>query len=197
MQKLFSKLFVGTSTGNRKTFSYSRTAAVGKMGKKKMFCFFQSFFFFHVVNCHHAHQQLHSTIDLRSRHRINQRSARFVSDKASEGGSRRYRVDPSSRGRKVARGVLHSSPNPAKSFLFCFCRAFHAAFFSYGVVRYGAVLPNRTAPYDFASNKTAPHRTASHLRIKKKKKTLPHRTAPHRDSKRQSAPNRTVRISQK
>ena len=150
-----------------------------KWEKKKCFVFFKAFFF-HVVNCHHAHQQLHSTIDLRSRHRINQRSARFVSDKASEGGSRRYRVDPSSRGRKVARGVLHSSPNPAKSFLFCFCRDFHAAFFSYGVVRYSAVLPNRTAPYVFASNKTAPHRTASHLRIKKKKinPTAPHRTAP-------------------
>ena len=177
MQKLFSKLFVGTSTGNRKTFSYSRTAAVGKMGKKKMFCFFQSFFFFHVVIFHHAHQQLHSTIDLRSRHRINQRSARFVSDKASEGGSRRYRVDPSSRGRKVARGVLHSSPNPAKS-CFVFAGLFTLRFFL--TVWCGTVRFYRTAP----------HRMILLL-------TKLHRTAPHRDSKRQSAPNRTVRISQK
>ena len=37
--------------------------------------------------------------------------------------------------------------------------AFHSAVYSYGVVRFGAVLLHRTAPYDFAFNKTAPHRT--------------------------------------
>ena len=31
-------------------------------------------------------------------------------------------------------------------------KAFHGAFLSHGAVRFGAVLPHRTAPYDFAFN---------------------------------------------
>ena len=59
-------------------------------------------------------------------------------------------------------------------------RAFNGAVFSYGAVRSGAVLPNRTAPHNFAFNKTAPnHRTAVYRSIETKN---PHRTAPY-DSK--------------
>ena len=63
-------------------------------------------------------------------------------------------------------------------------RAFHGAVFSYGSVRFGAVLPNRTAQYDFTSNKTAPNRTVGFSEIKKTHRTAPHRTVlkkyPHR-----------------
>ena len=52
----------------------------------------------------------HVTIDLRSRHRINPRPTPFVSGKANESRwwPRRYQVDPWSRRRDVARGVLRS-----------------------------------------------------------------------------------------
>ena len=58
----------------------------------------------------------HVTIDLRSRHRINPRATRFVLGKDNEcrWRPRRYQVDPWSRRREVARGVLRSSPKPEK-----------------------------------------------------------------------------------
>ena len=63
----------------------------------------------------------HVTIDLRSRHRINPPSTRLVSGKGNEcrWGPRRYQVDPWSRRREVARGVLRSSPKPEKRSIFC------------------------------------------------------------------------------
>ena len=73
----------------------------------------------------------HATIGLRSRHKSNQRQTRFVSGKAGESRkrTRRYQVDPWSRGREVARGVLRSSPKPERRPIFChrrgieiFCR---------------------------------------------------------------------------
>ena len=59
---------------------------------------------------------VHATIGLRSRHRNNPRPTRFVSGKAFERRlwPRRYRVDPWSRLREVARGVLRSYPKPEK-----------------------------------------------------------------------------------
>ena len=58
----------------------------------------------------------HAMVDLRSRHRINPRPARFVSGKAGECRWRpwRYQVDPLSRRREVARGVLRPSSKPKK-----------------------------------------------------------------------------------
>ena len=58
----------------------------------------------------------HATIGLRSRHRINPRPTRLVSDKAGEYNwrPRRHQVDPSSRGRERARGVLRSSPKQTR-----------------------------------------------------------------------------------
>ena len=73
------------------------------------------------------------TIDLRSRHRINPRPARFLSGNANEFRCRprRYQVDPWSRGRGVAPGVLRSSPTPEEMSILChgrgiedFCRLF-------------------------------------------------------------------------
>ena len=61
------------------------------------------------------------TIDLRSRHsRINPRPTRFVSGKANgcRWRPRRYRVDPRSRRRGVARGVIRSSPKPGEGLVF-------------------------------------------------------------------------------
>ena len=57
-----------------------------------------------------------ATIGLRSRNRINLRPTRLVSGRASEyrWWRRKYRVNPSSRGRGIARGVLRSSPKPKK-----------------------------------------------------------------------------------
>ena len=77
---------------------------------------------FHVENCQQADPKTaHATIGLRSRHRSNPRPTRFVSGKAGECRSwpRRYQVDPWSRGREVARGVLRSSPKPEKRPPFC------------------------------------------------------------------------------
>ena len=88
---------------------------------------------FTLKNCQHADQIAHATIGLRSRHRSNPRPIRFVSGKAGESRRRprRYQVDPWSRGREVARGVLRSSPKPEKRPIFChrrrmenFCRLF-------------------------------------------------------------------------
>ena len=61
------------------------------------------------------------TIDLRSQHRIYPRPTRFVSGKANEcrWRPRRYQVDPWSRRREVARGVLRSSPKPENMSIFC------------------------------------------------------------------------------
>ena len=76
---------------------------------------------FHVENCQQADPKTaHATIGLRSRHRSNPRPTRFVSGKAGECRSwpRRYQVDPWSRGREVARGVLRSSPKPEKKPIF-------------------------------------------------------------------------------
>ena len=63
----------------------------------------------------------HATIDLRSRHRTNPLPARLVSGKVNEGRwrPRRYQVDPWSRGREVARGVLSSSLKPEKRSICC------------------------------------------------------------------------------
>ena len=62
-----------------------------------------------------------ATIGLRSRHIIYPWLIRFVSRKASEcrWRPRRYQVDPWSRGREDARGVLRSSPKPEKRPVFC------------------------------------------------------------------------------
>ena len=58
----------------------------------------------------------HATIDLRSRHRITPWPTRFVLGKANEcrWRHRRYQIDPCSRRREVATGVLRSSPKPDK-----------------------------------------------------------------------------------
>ena len=63
----------------------------------------------------------HVTIALRSRHRINPRPAHFLSGTANEyrWRPRRYQVDPWSRRREVARGVLHFFPKPGKRSIFC------------------------------------------------------------------------------
>ena len=61
------------------------------------------------------------TIDLRSRHSmINPWPTRLVSGKANEcrWRPRRYRVDPWSRRRGVARGVIRSSPKPEEGLVF-------------------------------------------------------------------------------
>ena len=61
----------------------------------------------------------HATIDLQSRHRINPQPTRFVSGKANEcrWRPRKYQVDPWSRRREVARGVLF--PKLEKRSIFC------------------------------------------------------------------------------
>ena len=89
------------------------------MGKTvHTFCFvFSRHVCFFTLNCQHADKNsAHAAIDLSSRHKINPRSTRFVSGKASECGwrPRRYVADPWSTGREVARGVLRSSRKPEK-----------------------------------------------------------------------------------
>ena len=76
---------------------------------------------FGVENCKHADQTRLRRRYLRSRHRTNPRPTRFVSGKAKEcrWRPRRYQVDPWSRGRVVARGVLRFSPQPEKMPIFC------------------------------------------------------------------------------
>ena len=61
------------------------------------------------------------TTHLRSRYRINPRSTRFVSGKASEYRWRppKVHVGPWSRGREVARDVLRFLPKPEKMSIFC------------------------------------------------------------------------------
>ena len=61
------------------------------------------------------------TTHLRSRYRINPRSTRFVSVKASEYRWRpsKFHVNPRSRGREVARDVLRSLPKHEKCLFFC------------------------------------------------------------------------------
>ena len=49
-------------------------------------------------------------------------------------------------------------------------KALHGAFFAFVAVRFVSVLPNLTAPHDFAFNKTAPNRTAPYQNL---------RSAPH------------------
>ena len=68
-------------------------------------------------NTHHT-AAAHATIGVRSRHRTNPRSTRFVLGKASEHRRRprSYHVDPLSRRREVAHGVLCSSPKPEQTF---------------------------------------------------------------------------------
>ena len=60
----------------------------------------------------------HATIDVRSRHRTNPRSTRFVLDKASECRRRPQsgHMDSLSRRREVAHGVLRSWPKPEQTF---------------------------------------------------------------------------------
>ena len=67
-------------------------------------------------NAHHT--AAHATMDVRSRHRTSPRLTRFVLGKASEyrRRSRSYHVDPLSRRREVAHGVLCSRPNLNKLF---------------------------------------------------------------------------------
>ena len=62
----------------------------------------------------------HSTIGLRSRYRINPRPTRFVSGKTNEcrWRPRRYRVDPWSGRREVARAVIRSSPKTLQKIYF-------------------------------------------------------------------------------
>jgi len=66
------------------------------------------------------HTAAHATMDVRSRHRTSPRTTRFVVGKASENRRRprSYRVDPLSRRREVAHGVLCSSPKPQQSLFF-------------------------------------------------------------------------------
>ena len=63
------------------------------------------------------HTAAHATIDVRSRHRTNPRTTRFVVGKANENRRRprSYHVDPLSRRREVAHGVLSSSPKPEQT----------------------------------------------------------------------------------
>ena len=73
----------------------------------------------YVENCQHADKNS-STMDLRSPHRINPRPIRFVSGKANKcrWRLRMYQVDPWSRRREIARGVLRSPPKPEKKVYF-------------------------------------------------------------------------------
>lgn len=59
---------------------------------------------------------------------------------------------------RITRKITHSEPTPTN------IRAFHGAVSYYCAVKFGTVLLNRTAPYDFTFTKTAPQR-----RILKKK----------------------------
>ena len=79
----------------------------------------------------------------------------------------------------------------------CKPRILHGAIFSYGVVRFGAFLPHRSATYDCAFNETAPRRAAHRRILEKKSRIRTGRTAPHRTIQNfKSAPNRTVRLPQ-
>ena len=133
LQSFVSKLFK-KEIGWR----YSRTAPMGKTGRKKNVClFFRSFVCFFILFVHAAarggtcaftlknintldKKNPLATIDLRSRHRTNSRPTNFVSGTANECRWRPWRcqVDPSSRGREVARGVLRSSPKTWKKLCF-------------------------------------------------------------------------------
>ena len=124
---------------------YSRTAAVGKTGKKCTLVYFGTIICSHC--CTYATEvavsrwklstrwskTAHATTGLRFRRRINPRWTRFVAGKAGEckWRPRKCQVDPWSRGREVARDVLRSSPKPEKRIIFChrrgienFCRLF-------------------------------------------------------------------------
>ena len=69
------------------------------------------------IKTHSTLQASHATM-VRSRHRTNTRSTRFVLGKAREcrRRPRSYHVDPLSRRREVAHGVLCSSPKPDQTF---------------------------------------------------------------------------------
>ena len=111
----------------------SKIILVQPLGGKRGFFFF---FFFHagstrrdqsflVVNCQHADKKsAYATINLRPLHIMNPRSTRVVSGKVNEcrWRSRRYQVNPLSRWRDVAGGVLRSSPKPEKRSIFCHVR---------------------------------------------------------------------------
>ena len=66
------------------------------------------------------HTAAHATMDVRSLHTTNTRSTCFVLGKASEyrRRPRSYHVDPLSRRREVAHGVLCSSPKPEQTIFF-------------------------------------------------------------------------------
>ena len=66
------------------------------------------------------HTAAHATMDVRSLHTTNTRSTCFVLGKASEyrRRPRSYHVDPLSRRREVAHGVLCSSPKPEHTIFF-------------------------------------------------------------------------------
>ena len=76
------------------------------------------------------HTAAHATMDVRSRHRTSPRSTRFVLGKASEcrRRSRSCHVDPLSRRREVAHGVLCPSPKP-EHFFFSLRREERSRFF--------------------------------------------------------------------
>ena len=120
LQSFISKLKATRySKRNRlKTLSYRR---YGK--RREIFLFFCSRgctrrnLCFHVENRQtRCSKTAHATTDLRSRHGIIPRPTRYVSGKASECRlrPRRYEEDPWTKGREVARGVLHPSPKPEK-----------------------------------------------------------------------------------
>ena len=81
-------------------------------------------------SAHHT-TSAHATIVLRSRHETNPRSTRFVSGKATEckRRPRRHHVDPLSRRREVAHGVLRSLPKPEKTTVFFLPREEGSRFF--------------------------------------------------------------------
>ena len=117
LQSFVSKLFK-----NEIGWRYSRATAMEKRGKNVCFFLYCLFTRLHAAEFVLSRWKLSTrwsitalaTIGLRSRNRINLRPTRLVSGRASEyrWWRRKYRVNPSSRGRGIARGVLRSSPKP-------------------------------------------------------------------------------------
>ena len=92
------------------------------------------------------------TTHLRSRYRINPRSTRFVSGKASEYRWRppKFHVDSWSRGREVARDVLRSLPKPEKCLFFAIgdgSRFFVICFLYTSGQMFFSQTPGRRPPY--------------------------------------------------
>ena len=121
--------FSFSNYSKKKRWRYGCTAAMGKTGGGEMIVFSGLLTHaavrggtcaFTLKTVHTLSGTAYTTIGLRSRHRINPRPTRFVSGMAGECRWRPWRnpADPRSRGQEVARGVLHSSPKPGKSFFF-------------------------------------------------------------------------------